>query len=292
MVEPFPPLADPNTSQTLLDRLARQFPTAKRQTLRRMIEAGRVTINGKLARRAAEAVGMGDDVVVADQSQGPVVAPKAPPASELAIVYEDADLLVVNKPAGLLTSTVPREKRPTLLAMVRRHVEGHDRTARVGLIHRLDRDASGLLVFSKNHEAYRSLKQQFFDHTVERVYTSVVRGVPNPLAGRIESRLVERADGTVYSTRRPGLGEQAVTEYEVVDQRQGQSVVRVKLHTGRKHQIRVHLSERGTPIVGDVIYGPQHEKGGPGLMLAATRLSLTHPRTGRRLTFEAPPRYS
>jgi len=160
------------------------------------------------------------------------------------------------------------------------------------LIHRLDRDASGLLVFSKNHAAYRSLKQQFFDHTVERVYTAVVHGVPTPRSGRIESRLVERADGTVYSTPRPDAGQRAVTDYETLDHRRGRSVLRVKLHTGRKHQIRVHLSERGVPIVGDPVYLPRDGRkveSAPRLLLAATKLSLTHPRTGKRLTFEVPP---
>jgi RluA family pseudouridine synthase len=169
---------------------------------------------------------------------------------------------------------------------------------RVGLIHRLDRDASGLLVFSKTHEAYVSLKRQFFEHSVERVYTAVAEGVPTPRAGRVESRLVERADGTVYSTRQPGKGERAVTDYEVVEERNRRSLIRVSLHTGRKHQIRVHLSQRGSPIVGDTMYarleGPPTRKGPSRpatperLMLAATRLSLTHPRTGARMTFERP----
>jgi 23S rRNA pseudouridine1911/1915/1917 synthase len=112
----------------------------------------------------------------------------------------------------------------------------------------------------------------------------VVEGVPNPRAGRIDTRLVERADGTVYSTRRPGEGERAVTEYEAGDVRGSRALVRVTLHTGRKHQIRVHLSERGTPIVGDKMYG--RTTGADRLMLAATALSFTHPRTGKRLTFE------
>ena len=269
---------------TLLAWLAARYPTAKRQTLRRMLQAGRVRINGRLVWNAKQPVEAGDDVTVAD----PVVPQAARPAS-LRVVYEDDDVVVVDKPAGLLTSTVPREPRPTLLAEVRGHLKG-----RIGLIHRLDRDASGLLVFSKTHEAYRSLKQQFFDHSVERVYTAVVEGIPTPRAGRIESRLVERADGTVYSARRPGEGEKAVTHYETVDTRGGRSLLRVTLHTGRKHQIRVHLSERGTPIVGDKMYakpaggGLKKGEAAPRLMLAATRLSFTHPRTGRPLTFELP----
>jgi 23S rRNA pseudouridine1911/1915/1917 synthase len=182
---------------------------------------------------------------------------------------------------------------------------GRGPAPRVGLIHRLDRDASGLLVFSKTHDEYLSLKRQLFERSVERVYAAVVAGVPKPPKGTIDSRLVERADGTVYSTKRPGEGERAVSEYEVVEAREGRALVRVTLRTGRKHQIRVHLSERGWPIVGDAVYGSVEPgrwrketpggaswrpaaPAGPRLMLAATKLSFTHPRTGGRLTFERP----
>jgi 23S rRNA pseudouridine1911/1915/1917 synthase len=267
-----------------------------------MLQDGRVTLNGRPVVRASERVTPRDQIEVAAR---PALRPEeararpAPRAPKLDIVFEDDDLLVVNKPPGLLTSTSPGERRPTLLAMVREYVRASPaplgRPPRVGLIHRLDRDASGLLVFSKTHQAYLSLKRQFFDHSVERVYSAVVRGVPTPAAGRVESRLVERADGTVYSTKRPGEGERAVTDYEVVERRKGRSLVRVTLQTGRKHQIPVHLSERGAPIIGDTMYGQAAQRPGGGkrppeqrLMLTATRLSLTHPRTGQRQTFERP----
>ena len=261
-----------------------------------MIQAGRVTINGRAARTAKDTVADDDTVIVAERAGGDPSQPAAAVrrAPQLDIVHEDADLLVVEKPPGLLTSTVPHERRPTLLAKVRAHAAvtspPRGRPPRVGLIHRLDRDASGLLVFSKTDDAYRSLKTQFFEHSVERVYTAVVAGIPTPRGGRIETRLVERADGTVYSTRRPGEGERAISEYETVRERKGRAILRVKLHTGRKHQIRVHLAERGVPIVGDMMYGPDLATRGPTerLMLAATKLSFTHPRTGERLTFERP----
>ena len=284
---------------TLLHWLAARYPASKRQTLRRMLQAGRVTINGRPARKANQPLAPDDRVEVLPAA----ARPAAPAPRRFRIVYEDADVLVVDKPPGLLTSTTPREPRPTLLAAVRDYLEStgpaRGRRVRLGLIHRLDRDASGLLVFSKTHDAYLSLKHQFFEHTVERVYTAVVQGVPNPAKGRIESRLVERADGTVYSTRRPGEGEPAVTDYEVVETRGGRSLVRVTLHTGRKHQIRAHLSERDTPIVGDTMYGGRDVAKASGkvttnqppprrLMLAATQLSFAHPRSGQRLTFKRP----
>ena len=205
----------------------------------------------------------------------------------LRVIYEDADVLVVYKPAGLLTSTVPRERRPTLLAAVRRYLAQHEPRARVGLIHRLDREASGLLVFSKHDRAFRSLKSQFYHHSVGREYLAVVHGAPSPPQGRIESFLVERADGTVHSTRQIGKGQHAVTEYQTLRSENGMSLLRVVLHTGRKHQIRAHLRQRGTPLVGDRLYGAENDPA-PRLMLAATRLTIRHPRTGREMTFAAP----
>lgn len=270
-------------ASTLLDWLLIRYPAAKRQTLKRMVLSGRLQVNGRRAAQLNQSLTDQDvvEVLGRDGAQG------SAPADRLAgLIYEDADVLVVNKPAGLLTSTVPRERRPTLLARVREYMERRDPRSRVGLIHRLDQDASGLLIFSKNDRAYRSLKSQFFHHTVKREYRVVVHGMPDPPAGRIETRLIERADGTVHSTRQHGKGDRAVTEYEVIRTGGKLSLVRVLLHTGRKHQIRVHLRERGTPVMGDRLYRP--ECPASRLMLAATRLTVRHPRTGNEMTFIAP----
>src|SRR5947208_17037721 len=180
---------------TLLDHLVAEFPTAKRTTLRRMVAEGRIIVNGVVATRISQPLNPHDRVrVVAAERLDPrhLIVP-------LKIVFEDHDLLVVDKPAGLLTSTVAGEKRPTALALVRRYVQATQPRAVVGLIHRLDRDASGLLVFSKSNRAYQSLKAQFFKHTVDRVYRAVVRGVPSPPRGKIDTWLLERGDGTVRS---------------------------------------------------------------------------------------------
>ncbi len=253
-----------------------------------MLVDGRVTVNGRPARRLNLALRASDQVAVSDDSarHKTIRRPTAWPYG-WKIVFEDADLLVVDKPAGLLSSTVPREKRPTLLAQVRDYAKQSDPSARIGLIHRLDRDAAGLLVFSKNDAAFRSLKQQFFRHTVERVYIAQVHGIPKPRRARIETRLTELPDGSIRSTTAPGRGEQAVTHYEVV-QRGPISTVRVTLETGRKHQIRVHLSERGWPIVGDPVYGKQSDPG--PLQLVAVHLGLIHPRTDKQVEFDREPK--
>jgi 23S rRNA pseudouridine1911/1915/1917 synthase len=281
------------TTKTLLDRLAAELPTAKRQTLRRIIADGRVRVNGIRATRATQQLSGEDKIEVSDQPARATDAQRAkakrrPGCPPLDIIYEDDDLLVVNKPAGLLTSTVPREKRPTALALVREYLAETSPKSRVGLIHRLDRDASGLLVFSKSHAAYDSLKTQFFKHTVDRVYEAIVHGKPNPPAGTIESYLLERADGSVHSTDRHAKGQCAITHYETIETKAKRSRLRVRLQTGRKHQIRVHLSERGCPIVGDTVYGRDDTKNeaAKGLMLAAVELAFDHPRTRKRMLFK------
>ena len=269
--------------KTLLDHLLAEFPQAKKTTLKRMLEEGRVTVNGRVARKLKQTVIDGDRVEVAGRA-----GPARPSIAPLAVILEDADLLVVHKPAGLLTSTVPGEKRATAVEIIRRYFADREPRARMGVIHRLDRDASGLLVFSKNHATFEDLKRQFFEHTVERVYLAVVRGRPPQQKGRIESRLVEWADGSVHSTRAAGKGQKAATEYELIGCADDVSVLRLKLETGRKHQIRAHLSELGHPIVGDTVYGTEDTPRSP-LHLAAVKLGIVHPRTGKRLLFEAPP---
>ncbi len=266
-------------------RLRQQFPQAKPATLRQMLRDGRVKVNDVVARRLDQPVSESDTVEVGETVRTAASKPQFRPALQpMTLVIDDRDFLVVDKPAGLLSSTVPNEKRPTAWAKVQRHLDMNEPNARPGLIHRLDRDASGLLVFSKSAEAYESLKEQFFRHTVERVYMAVTHGVPTPPEGRITSMLVELPNGSVRTSRRPGAGEKAITDYKTVARGGGKAAVEVRLETGRKHQIRAHLAERGVPIVGDRMYGKAD--GAPRLMLAAVRLGFTHPRTGRPVLAE------
>jgi 23S rRNA pseudouridine1911/1915/1917 synthase len=265
----------------LIEALIHRFPQAKKQTLRRMLEEGRVMLNGAPAKSLKQAVGESDKLDIADKPK-----PPRPTLDPLTLVHEDQDLLVIVKPPGLLTSTNENEWRPTAIAIIREYLARTDPAARAGVIHRLDRDASGLLVFSKNNDAYEHLKDQFFKHSVQRIYTAVVHGTPHPPQGRIHNHLVEHKDGIVHVTRQTSKGEEAVTDYRVLASAGGLSLVEVTLQTGRKHQIRVHLAARGHAIVGDGVYGqPPHA---PRLLLCATTLGFAHPRTDKPMTFQLP----
>jgi 23S rRNA-/tRNA-specific pseudouridylate synthase len=309
----------------LIEHLTQTHPAIKRTTLKRLLEDRRITVNGKVATRLKQELEPTDKVELFDQPRPrerkkrpeppkPKPIGRDPHTLPLRIFYEDNDLLVVLKPSGLLTSTNEREKRPTLVGMLTEYLRQTSPRSRIGVIHRLDKDASGLLVFTKNARTYHNLKRQLFHRTVERVYTAVIEGVPTPKDGRIENRLMELHDGRVVRTDDRSEGQMAVTNYQMLAKRRvpkkgtpptpGEaagdvplrdmtkethvSLLKIKLHTGRKHQIRAHFAARKTPILGDPLYGPNPEP--PiRLLLAATALAFDHPYTGKRLTFEIEP---
>lgn len=277
---------------TVEERLKALFPTAKHTTLKQMLQTGRVRLGpaeGPAVRRLKETLPEGVDLTVLSRAPEPPRHRKG----ELQIIFEDDFLLVVSKPPGLLTATNPHEKRPTLLAKVTEYLARTSPRSRIGLIHRLDKDARGLLVFSKNEFAYFSLKAQLKERDMGRTYHAVTWGIPKSHQKTIESRLVEPDDGKVFSTDNPRKGELAITHYEVLKRARGVpgkpevALLKVKLETGRKHQIRVHLSEMGHPILGDAIYGkPPHDQ--PPLYLAATNLLFAHPESGKVMAFDVP----
>ncbi len=262
----------------LLDAVARLRPDSSRTRLRELLAEGQVRVNGHVVKIARMPIAPDDQVKIVPPKPKRITAP-------FAIIHEDADLIVIDKPVGLITSTISGEKRPTALAQVRDYIALKQPRARVGLIHRLDRDASGLLVFSLNDTAHQSLKQQFFDHSAGRIYAAVIAGKIKPAEGMIRIRLVEYADGSVHRCKRADKGEDATTHYKTVQTIGGRSLLQITLETGRKHQIRAHLAESLHPIEGDDLYkGPPAER----LMLAGIELHLTHPRTGERLEMKIP----
>jgi 23S rRNA-/tRNA-specific pseudouridylate synthase len=309
----------------LIEHLTQTHPAIKRTTFKRLLEDRRITVNGKVATRLKQELEPTDTVELFDQPRErerkkrpeppkPKPIGRDPHTLPLRIFYEDNDLMVILKPSGLLTSTNANEKRPTLAGMLTEYLRQTSPRSRIGVIHRLDKDASGLLVFSKNARTYHHLKRQLFHRTVERVYTAIIEGVPTPKDGRIEKRLMELHDGRVVQTEDRSEGQMAVTNYQMLAKRRVPkkgtpptkaeaeggvplremtkethvSLLRIKLHTGRKHQIRAHFAARKTPILGDPLYGPNPEP--PiRLLLGATALSFDHPYTGKRLVFEIEP---
>jgi len=246
-----------------------------------MLATGRVRVNGAVVRDPRVALAVGDVVELGERRR------EAPLGLGLAVLHEDADLIVVVKPAGLLTIGTARERARTAYAALRAHLAARRPRERLFIVHRLDRDASGVLVFAKSPEAKAVLQAAFAAHAVERTYTAVVEGRVARPEGVVESRLVDDAPGRVRVARAPGEGRRAVTRWRVVRADARRSVLDVRPETGRRNQIRVHLASIGHPIVGDLLYG--RGASGRRLALHARTLGFTHPTTGSRLRFEAPP---
>jgi 23S rRNA pseudouridine1911/1915/1917 synthase len=204
------------------------------------------------------------------------------------ILYEDAEVIVINKPSGLLTMATDREKRQTAYAFLYDHVRHRRPPGRLFIVHRLDREASGLLVFAKSEDAKYALQEQFQTHAAGRIYHAVAEGRIEKDTLTIESLLAENAAFRCYSTHDRIKGKQAVTHFRVLKRSRLRTLVEVSLETGRKHQIRVHLSELGHPIVGDRVYG---SRSNPirRLALHGAHLSFKHPRTGQLMEFDSPP---
>jgi 23S rRNA pseudouridine1911/1915/1917 synthase len=203
------------------------------------------------------------------------------------IVFEDESIIVADKPAGLLTIATEREREKTLYSLLRRRANQKKPAEQIFIVHRLDREASGLLVFAKTIEAKERLQEQFKSHSAGRRYCAVVDGRVEESDFSIRSYLAENAAYRVYSSRKKGIGKLAITHVHVVRRNPKSTVLEVRLETGRKHQIRVHLAERGHPIVGDKVYGsgwnPIRR-----LALHGEYLSFSHPVTKKRMEFHSP----
>lgn len=211
------------------------------------------------------------------------------------LLYEDHDIIVGNKAAGLLTVAARWNRDQTVHALLNTYVRkgAAKSTKQVYVVHRLDQATTGLLVFAKTDAALRFLKNEW--PQVEKTYLAIVHRALEPAAGVVESYLSEDEDYRVHSSQHAQPVDGAVsdsklarTEYRVLKQTPKYSLVELRLHTGRKNQLRVHMADLGHPIVGDGKYGP-NETPNRNLMLHAARLELTHPHTKKRLVFEAPP---
>jgi 23S rRNA pseudouridine1911/1915/1917 synthase len=284
-----------------LDRwLAEQLPDLSRARLQALIEDGHVLLDGRPAKASAR-IKAGQRLVV--EVPAPVDAAPRPQDIPLAVVYEDPHLLVVDKPAGLAVH--PGAGRPdgtlvnALLFRVR-DLSGIGGVLRPGIVHRLDRGTSGLLVAAKDDVTHRGLAAQFAARTVEKEYLALVLGVPARREGHISAAIGRHPVQRKRMSVSPRVGREALTSYRVEEALDGAALLRVRIHTGRTHQIRVHLASLGHPVAGDREYGgtrtPPSRRARSRERLSsltrpalhAARLSFTHPSTGERLTFESP----
>ncbi len=266
--------------------LARELPKFSRSRIQQLIRNEFVTLNGFSA-RPRDLVRTGDSVEMNEPP--PEKIDNQPEAIPLDVLYEDEDLIVINKPAGLVVHPGAGQREHTLVNALLHYfpkLSGIGGKERPGIVHRLDKDTSGCLVVAKTDEAHRGLSAQFAGQTVEKIYLALVAGKLRKSAGIVEAKIgrhpVHRQRMSIASKR----GRAAKTEYRVVSSSDEISLVECKLHSGRTHQVRVHLQHLGHPVVGDKVYGT-HAKAFPRQMLHAWKLGFQHPRTGEWKNFEA-----
>ncbi len=277
-----------------IDRfLANEDTGLSRSALQNLVSAGQVLCNGKLVSKS-QRVKCGDTVLLNLPDATPIAA--LPQDIPLEIVYEDAHLLVVNKPKGMVVHPAPGNPDGTLVNALLYHcgdsLSGIGGEIRPGIVHRIDKDTSGLLVVAKDDATHVGLSQQMALHSVERVYHAVVYGRFSQDEGFVEAPLGRsRNDRKKMGVMREGdpHSKYAYTGYKIVNRFEAFTEIECRLKTGRTHQIRVHLAHIGHPVAGDVIYGPRDcIKKLNGQCLHAKTLGFTHPITGEQLRFESP----
>ncbi|MCH5285397.1 MAG: RluA family pseudouridine synthase [Akkermansiaceae bacterium] len=289
-----------DTPGTRLDQyLATQLPELSRARIQALIKAGEITANGRPC-KAKTPIERG--MVICVNIPEPAPAAAQPQDIPLHIIYEDSYLVVVDKESGMVVHPAAGNPDGTLVNALLFHcgdLSGIGGVERPGIVHRLDKDTSGCMVVAKNDAAHLSLTTQFAERDTDKVYLAVVQGCPREPKGTVFTNIgrhpVNRLKMAVVN---PGSGKPAITDYEVLryDASTDSSLVRCTLHTGRTHQIRVHMLHLGHPLIGDPIYAhPQRQKARPGrLMLHARHLAFFHPQDGRRMSFYAdiPPEYT
>ena len=293
---------DESAAGERLDRaLAAALPSLTRSRVKALIEGRCVALaGGRTIEEPSRKVKTGDVVIV----DIPEPEPAVPQAQDLAleILFEDDDLLVLNKPAGMVVHPAPGNPDRTLVNALLAHcgdsLSGIGGVRRPGIVHRLDKDTSGVMVVAKNDATHQALSKLFAAHDLERIYTALVWGAPRPERGTIEAALGRHpVDRKRMAVRKAG-GRAALTEYWL-DKRFGPplapiaSLVGAKLGTGRTHQVRVHMAHIGCPVVGDPVYGRKTRNGGasealkafPRQALHASVLAFRHPKTGKNVRF-------
>ncbi|HET7171332.1 MAG TPA: RluA family pseudouridine synthase [Gaiellales bacterium] len=266
-----------------LDRfVAEHSSVGSRAAAARLIDAGAVVVDGEVRPRAHRvSAGAVVRLTVPEPEQAPL------PDEDVEVVHADERLLAVVKPAGLLVHAVPGHAAPTLAAALAGRAGGGP-PGRAGIVHRLDRDTSGLLLVARDDDTLRRLQAQLRRRHIRRAYTALVRGRPPSRAGRIEAPIGRDRRDPARQSLDTDHPRDAVTHFELVEALPERSLLRVELETGRTHQIRVHLAAIGHPVVGDPVYGHGAELGLERQFLHASELRFTHPWTGEELRLSAP----
>lgn len=274
-----------------------KFPDVSRGAIQRLIEEGNIKVNGRSV-KSTHTPRAGEQVEVHWPEVRPAEA--LPEDIPLVILYEDQRLLVINKPPGLVVHPASGHETSTLVNALLHHCRGQlsgiGGVARPGIVHRLDKDTSGCMVVAKNDETHLALSAQFALRKVEKVYHAIVCGEMARDSGEIRAAIARHSSHRKCMAVDEEFGREAHTSYRVLERLNGATLAEARLHTGRTHQIRVHFKFLGYPLVGDVTYGHRQNQRLTELtgytasrqMLHAFELAFTHPRTGKRLRFQAP----
>ena len=289
-MEPIRLRASEESKKQRLDAfLASSLDGLTRSQATRLIESGEVAVNGRAVSKSYKLAG-GEDIAVTLPEPEPVEA--VPQDIPLDVVYEDADVIVVNKPSGMVVHPAPGHPDGTLVNALLYHcagtLSGVGGALRPGIVHRIDRDTSGLIIAAKNDAAHQYLSAQLADHTLARTYECIVVGKLREDRGTVDAPIARHPTDRKRMAVVAG-GREAVTHWEVIARYPGYTHVRCRLETGRTHQIRVHMAYIGHPILGDTVYGAKKEVPGlTGQCLHAVGLRFLHPRTHEVVELSCP----
>ncbi len=272
----------PQGDTTLLPFLIESMPQRKRTSIKELLKHNQVAINNIPTTQFDTEIHFGDTVKVNLTREFRLFYHR-----RIKLVYEDDDIIVINKGYGLLSMGTDKVKEGTAYSIVRDYIKWQDPRNKLFIVHRLDRDTSGLMMFAKNEQAKDTMQHNWNNMVLNRKYLAVVEGKVEQESGSVRSYLAETSQYEVYSTQNPDEGQLAVTRYRTLKCKNGYTLLEVELDTGRKNQIRVHMKDLGHPIAGDRKYGakssPIHR-----LALHAQTLRFVHPVTRREMNFETP----
>jgi tRNA pseudouridine32 synthase/23S rRNA pseudouridine746 synthase/23S rRNA pseudouridine1911/1915/1917 synthase len=264
-------------SSSLIAALELLAPDSSKNTLRDWIKQGRISVEGKMIKDPLYTIKKGTSIALGHRKQFINYG--------IEILYEDQSLIVIHKPEGLLSVATDYSPYKNVHGFLKRRLPGRN----VFPVHRLDRETSGVMMFAYTEAAKEHLKKQFEEHSIQREYIALVEGSPIENSGTWKSFLIE--DETTYfvkSTKKQGLGKEAITHYTIMQKGKFHSMLKLRLETGKKNQIRVHCSEAGFPIVGDEKYGSRCPSA-PRVYLHAALLGFIHPELNKPMLFERKP---